>query len=104
MQRGFTTWMGVALLTALASTTSSLRAIADDESKTDPPPQVERDRNALGDGKASPRERVNSSFDRMSPSIGEMVPDVVGYDANGKEFRLRDLKGHHTVLVFGCLT
>ena len=104
MQRCFTKWMGIALLTALASAASSVRAIADDETKSDPPPRVDRDRNAPGDGQASPRERVNSSFDRTSPPIGEMVPDVTGYDANGKAIRLRGLRGHHTVLVFGCLT
>jgi hypothetical protein len=92
------------LLTALVSVASSLRALGDDEAKSDPPQRVERDGNAQGGEQASPRERVNSSFDRTSPSIGEMIPDVAGYDAQGKQVRLRDLRGHHTVLVFGCLT
>jgi hypothetical protein len=32
------------------------------------------------------------------------LPDVSGFDASGGVIRLRDLKGHYTVLVFGCLT
>ena len=38
------------------------------------------------------------------PAPGEMLPDVTVYDAAGKEFRLRSLRGRYTVLVFGCLT
>ncbi|MBI5757057.1 MAG: hypothetical protein HZA46_00910 [Planctomycetales bacterium] len=104
MRRCFSMWMGVVLLTALAPADDSLRAVADDETKTDPPPQVERDGTTSRDGQASPRERVNSSFDRTSPPLDEMIPDVAGYDANGKPIRLRELRGRHTVLVFGCLT
>lgn len=52
----------------------------------------------------SPREQVQRRFDANSPAIGELLPDVSGYDAQGKPFRLASLKGSHTVLVFGCLT
>ncbi|MBW3601009.1 MAG: hypothetical protein KY475_27550 [Planctomycetes bacterium] len=38
------------------------------------------------------------------PAVGEMLPDVAVYDAAGKEFPLRSLRGKHAVLVFGCLT
>jgi cytochrome oxidase Cu insertion factor (SCO1/SenC/PrrC family) len=49
-------------------------------------------------------ERVRRIFDETSPEIGALLPDVTCYDADGKEFKLRSLKGHHTVLLFGCLT
>ena len=49
-------------------------------------------------------ERVRRIFDETSPDVGALLPDVTCYDADGKEFRLARLKGHHTVLLFGCLT
>lgn len=47
--------------------------------------------------------RRPSAFDQAT-KVGEMIPDVSGFDASGKPLNLRDLKGHYTVLVFGCLT
>ena len=49
-------------------------------------------------------ERVRRIFDETSPAIGEPLPDLTCYDANGNEFKVAGLKGHHTVLLFGCLT
>ena len=49
-------------------------------------------------------ERVRRIFDETSPKLGAPLPDLTCYDADGKEFQLRSLKGHHTVLLFGCLT
>ncbi len=46
----------------------------------------------------------NTEFMEQPPRIGELIPDVTGYDEQGNEFSLRDLKGQHTVLVCGCLT
>ena len=46
----------------------------------------------------------NREFMAQPPRIGELIPDVTGYDEQGNEFSLRDLKGQHTVLVCGCLT
>lgn len=53
---------------------------------------------------ASPRERVVRQFQEKAPKIGEALPDVEAFDADGKPFRLGSLKGHYSVLVFGCLT
>lgn len=53
---------------------------------------------------AAQRQKSDKAFERQSPGIGEPMPDVTAYDAEGRPFRLRDLKGHYTVLVFGCLT
>jgi cytochrome oxidase Cu insertion factor (SCO1/SenC/PrrC family) len=49
-------------------------------------------------------ERVRRIFDETSPKIGAPLPDVTCYDADGNEIKLRSLRGHHTVLLFGCLT
>jgi len=52
----------------------------------------------------SPRQSVGRNFETSSPAIGASLPDINGFDAKGKEFHLRSLKGNYTVLVFGCLT
>ena len=49
-------------------------------------------------------DRVKRIFAETSPKIGAPLPDLTCYDAAGKPFKLRSLKGHHTVLMFGCLT
>lgn len=55
---------------------------------------------------ASPRSRSRSfgGSGRSAPKIGDSLPEVSAFDADGKEFNLSSLKGHYTVLVFGCLT
>ena len=52
----------------------------------------------------SAKGQVNSGFERSAPALGELLPDVTGYDADGNEFKLSSLKGQYSVLVFGCLT
>lgn len=53
---------------------------------------------------AVPRQQVIREFDRRAPAVGEVVPDLQLYDANGKKVALRSLIDRPTVLVFGCLT
>ena len=37
--------------------------------------------------------------------LNEPVPDVTAYDESGNPFPFREkLKGHYSVIVFGCLT
>lgn len=36
--------------------------------------------------------------------IRDPLPEATGYDANGNEFHLTSLRGHYSVIVFGCLT
>ena len=57
-----------------------------------------------GQGGQSGRSQVSSAFQRASPGIGEPIPEVTVYTADGKEFSTSQLKGSYTVLVFGCLT
>jgi cytochrome oxidase Cu insertion factor (SCO1/SenC/PrrC family) len=41
---------------------------------------------------------------KQSPTIGEPLPDLTVYTADGKEFKTSSLRGHYTVIDFGCLT
>jgi hypothetical protein len=43
-------------------------------------------------------------FLTTKPRISEPLPDVVIHSLDGSPFRTGDLKGHYTVLTFGCLT
>ena len=48
---------------------------------------------------------ISRNFDRNAPAIGDAMPDVVVYDRDGEELRLRDLLSeHYSVLILGCLT
>ena len=38
------------------------------------------------------------------PAVGTPLPDVKAFDAAGDEFSTASLRGHYSVLVFGCLT
>ena len=103
MRHCFTKWMGVVLLMALVPAGSSFRAVANNETKSDPPQRVERDGNASGGEQASPRERGNSSFDRMSPPLGEMFPmlRVTTRTASRSDFAI--CAGGTWCSSFGCL-
>ena len=49
-------------------------------------------------------ERLDRIFQETSPPLNAKLPNITLYDAAGKKFRLRSLKGQYTVLLFGCLT
>ena len=38
------------------------------------------------------------------PTVGDPLPVLRGYDAEGDTFEFSRLTGKHTVIVFGCLT
>ena len=42
--------------------------------------------------------------ERSLPEVGDPLPDVAGFDAEGHPFELTRLRGKYTVIVFGCLT
>jgi cytochrome oxidase Cu insertion factor (SCO1/SenC/PrrC family) len=48
--------------------------------------------------------KEDPEFVKKSPTIGEPLPDLTVYTADGKEFKTSSLRGHHTVIAFGCLT
>lgn len=72
----------------------------DSKSEGKPPPQTSVAGSALSPAALQVVER----FEKVAPKVGDELPDVTVYDADGKEFKLRSLKGRYTVLVFGCLT
>jgi len=43
-------------------------------------------------------------FMQQKPLIGEMLPEVTVHNPDGTPFSTADLRGHYTVLTFGCLT
>ena len=48
---------------------------------------------------------VGRGFERTAPKLGEQMPNLRIYDADGKEIWLHDaLRGHPSVLILGCLT
>jgi hypothetical protein len=50
-------------------------------------------------------QALQERFEASSPNIGEGVPDVPVYTAEGEKVSFRDLVlGHYSVVVFGCLT
>ncbi len=49
-------------------------------------------------------KKNEEDFVKEKPAVGEMLPDVTVYTADGKEVKTADLRGHYTVLTFGCLT
>jgi cytochrome oxidase Cu insertion factor (SCO1/SenC/PrrC family) len=59
---------------------------------------------AAGQGPAREKGRQQNLLARSGLKLGDPLPDVTAYDADGHAFRLRSLKGHYAVLVFGCLT
>jgi len=48
--------------------------------------------------------KEDPEFLKKSPTIGEALPDLTVYSPDGKEFKTSSLRGHYTVLAFGCLT
>lgn len=59
---------------------------------------------ALLSGPAVGQMKEDPEFVKKSPTIGELFPDLTVYTADGKEFKTSSLRGHHTVIAFGCLT
>lgn len=49
-------------------------------------------------------QRGDERFAKENPAVGSPLPDLVVYDPDGKEVKTAALRGHYTVLTFGCLT
>ena len=50
------------------------------------------------------KDKSPHKFERAAPAVGEPLPAIRIHDASGQPFELTSLRGHHSVLVFGCLT
>ena len=53
---------------------------------------------------AQRRKASEEEFVRQPPAVGDALPDVTVYDSRGNEVGASSLRGHYTVLTFGCLT
>ncbi len=56
------------------------------------------------DAEAQRMQQKEKQFLKESPLIGEPLPDVTVYSLDGEPFTTANLRGHYTVLTFGCLT
>ena len=54
---------------------------------------------ARGQAKKSEEE-----FAKEKPTLGDEIPARTVYAPDGKEVKTSSLRGHYTVLTFGCLT
>jgi len=59
--------------------------------------------SGFGRGGGSSRSGA-SRISRSGLVVGSPLPDVTIFDEQGQPFDLKQLKGGHTVIVFGCLT
>ena len=61
---------------------------------------------SVGRQSASVKQRaeMDREFPHEKPGIGDAFPDLAVYRPDGKEVRTSELRGHYTVLTFGCLT
>lgn len=50
------------------------------------------------------KEQREEDFLKGKPAVGDTLPDVTVYSPDGKEVNTSSLRGHYTVLTFGCLT
>ena len=95
--------MKQSLVVLLAGLLGSTGVLAQDSRRDDRarPPRKPGESRQRGE---SARERMVRRFDAASPRLGEPLPDVSGFTADGEPLSLRALKGDYKVLVFGCLT
>lgn len=54
--------------------------------------------------RGGPGSPGSSTLQRAGLNIGQALPTLTIFDDQGGEFRLADLKGKYSVIVFGCLT
>ena len=57
-----------------------------------------------GGGGSRPGTTGSATLEGAGLKLGDALPDLTIFDDEGGEFRLADLKGKHSVIVFGCLT
>lgn len=55
-------------------------------------------------GASRPGSAGSSTLERAGLRLGQPMPDLTIHDDKGGPFRMADVKGRYTVIVFGCLT
>jgi cytochrome oxidase Cu insertion factor (SCO1/SenC/PrrC family) len=53
---------------------------------------------------AAAQMREDPEFVKKAPTVGDPLPELTVFTADGKEFKTADLRGKHAVITFGCLT
>ena len=56
------------------------------------------------DIQAQRMQEREEEFLKAKPLVDDPLPDVTVYSPDGTAFKTADLRGHYTVLTFGCLT
>ena len=51
-----------------------------------------------------PGRQPSVQFPQVTQLVGKQLPDIKVLDSQGNPMSTSDLRGRHTVLVFGCLT
>jgi cytochrome oxidase Cu insertion factor (SCO1/SenC/PrrC family) len=59
---------------------------------------------AAGESFAQRNRQRERDFVVARPAVGDALPSLEIYTPDGRPFSTADLRGHFTVLVFGCLT
>ena len=57
-----------------------------------------------GTAKQREAKEREEEFVNARPTIGDPLPVTTVYTSDGKPVSTADLRGHYTVLTFGCLT
>lgn len=60
--------------------------------------------SVLASAQNKKEKRSDEEFVTEKPAIGDTLPNLTVYSPDGQEFKTADLRGHYTVLTFGCLT
>jgi cytochrome oxidase Cu insertion factor (SCO1/SenC/PrrC family) len=53
---------------------------------------------------AQRNRKKEEEFVKAQPAVGDSLPELTVFTPDGKPFQTADLRGHYTVLTFGCLT
>jgi cytochrome oxidase Cu insertion factor (SCO1/SenC/PrrC family) len=53
---------------------------------------------------AQRNQEKEEDFVAAKPAVGDPLPETTVYAPDGQPFKTSDLRGHYTVLTFGCLT
>lgn len=56
------------------------------------------------DIQAQKMQEREEEFLKAKPLVDDPLPDVTVYSPDGTAFKTADVRGHYTVLTFGCLT
>ena len=56
------------------------------------------------DVQAQKMQEREEDFLRSKPLLGDKLPDLTVYSPDGTPLQTSELRGHYTVLTFGCLT